>query len=171
MKRSFWLVGPLLLSLVACSPHFLTKEEPPAPTPIVSSAPDVFSVNPTSATINPIDILDVNVVFNPQNTKIYHDSLLIHSNDQNEPIAVAYLSGSGAPIVISSIPDKNSLSVTEFSNVSAKFNSQILDTTIQQTSFRVFGEISGRHSATISYESETQTAILDPENNRVEITI
>ncbi|MCH7675112.1 VCBS repeat-containing protein, partial [candidate division KSB1 bacterium] len=47
------------------------------------------------------------------------------------------------------------------------FNTQMQSGTIENTSFRAFGEVSGKHSGVISYNSGTNTVTLNPDANFV----
>ncbi|MBC8401865.1 MAG: VCBS repeat-containing protein, partial [Candidatus Marinimicrobia bacterium] len=134
---------------------------------IVSSNPSVFSVVPTSGIIDTQDSLLVTVTFTPNEVITFFDSLTISSDDPDEPTAKVYLSGIGTPTVTSITPNRNSHNESENTDISATFSSDMASSSIHDTSFLAFGEISGKHSCVISYDSGTKTATLNPDSSFV----
>ncbi|NIU01213.1 MAG: DUF1573 domain-containing protein, partial [Aliifodinibius sp.] len=134
---------------------------------ITSSTPSVFSVTPTSAIINALDTLTVKVTFTSNEVRQYIDSLTILSDDPDEPIVNLFLTGTSAPVVISSTPSRNSVNANDSTDILATFNSPMLQSTIQNSNFFAYGEISGRNSVNISYEGTTSAVTLNPDSNFV----
>jgi len=56
----------------------------------------VYSFSSLSYTLNPGDSCYIRIVFDPQNTQNYSDSLDIRSDDPNDPIVSINLAGTGA---------------------------------------------------------------------------
>lgn len=131
----------------------------------ITSSNSAFTANPTSASIAASETLTVNVSFKPTDIVNYFDSLIINSNDPDRPNIAFYVTGSGAPSVGSSSPAKNAIYADRTTNVSAQFTNPI--GTILPSAFKIFGEISGRHRGSISYDALSKTATLDPDTNFV----
>ncbi|MFH0930987.1 MAG: FG-GAP-like repeat-containing protein [Candidatus Zixiibacteriota bacterium] len=66
------------------------------------------------------------------------------------------------PEIVSTLPVQNELNVLESTNILVTFNIDMDSTTINDSTFVVNGWLTGLHLGTISYNSQTRTATLDP---------
>ncbi|MCH7574689.1 MAG: VCBS repeat-containing protein [Candidatus Marinimicrobia bacterium] len=128
---------------------------------ISASHPD-FTISPSTASINALESLDFTVTFAPNAVRLYTESLTIFSNDPDEPTVTIQLSGTGAPAVVASSPSANSLSGSNTGNITATFNAGMTPATLNDSTFLVFGEVSGQHFGAITYDAGSKTATLDP---------
>ena len=81
--------------------------------------------------------------------------------------AVICLAGTTAaqtPQILSVLPTQNELNVAVNTNISATFDIDMNETTINESTFIVFGLYTGMHGGTITYDSPTNTAVLDPQD-------
>lgn len=76
--------------------------------------------------------------------------------------AVSVLINESALLVATTEPEQNALDVTKSTDVSATFNIEVDATTVNDTTFVVYGAQSGTHQGAINYSSITSTATFDP---------
>jgi hypothetical protein len=69
------------------------------------------------------------------------------------------------PHIISISPVQNELDVPAAANIIVTFDGPIDEATINNSTFRVAGRISGLRDGTISYNSNTWTATFDPQTS------
>jgi hypothetical protein len=69
------------------------------------------------------------------------------------------------PHVLSTSPTRNELNVPVSTNISVTFDLDMDETTINDSSFVVNGWLTGLHQGTISYDTPTKTATLDPSSD------
>jgi len=65
--------------------------------------------------------------------------------------------------VVTVIPEQNAINVNPNSTISVTFDDGMDPATINDTTFLVFGELSGMHTGTITYNNITNTATLNPD--------
>jgi len=97
-------------------------------------------------------------------------------NDEDIDLSVANLTADSVSVllnqnaltVVSTNPEQNKLAVPKSTSVSASFNLSINPSTLNDTTFIIYGAKSGLHSGTISYDSAIRTATFDPSTNFME---
>ncbi|MCH8838937.1 MAG: VCBS repeat-containing protein, partial [Candidatus Marinimicrobia bacterium] len=128
----------------------------------ISTSHADFTVSPATASINALESLDLTVTFAPTEVRHYADSLTISSNDPDEPEVIIQLTGTGAPTVVAAGPPGNSLGGNNTDNLTATFNAAMAEATINDSTFLVFGDMSGQHFGTVTYDAGSKTATLNP---------
>ena len=88
----------------------------------ISSSSADFSADPTSASIVAGDSREITITFTPSAVQHYDDSLTINSNDPDEPVMMAYLTGTGYPRIVAVTPGVNSSAGLAEGTISASFN-------------------------------------------------
>ncbi|MCK4416859.1 MAG: Ig-like domain-containing protein [Candidatus Latescibacteria bacterium] len=69
------------------------------------------------------------------------------------------------PHIVSTIPEQNELNVPDSTDISATFDLDMDEITINNSTFVVNAQFTGLHQGTITYDSLTKTAMLDPDSN------
>jgi len=77
-------------------------------------------------------------------------------------VTMAY---SQAPVIVSMSPAQYELNVSADVNISVVFDSYMEASTINDSTFLVYGEISGFYDGIITYDNPTKTAVFDPSDN------
>jgi len=121
-----------------------------------------FFVNRSSLTILPSGSDSVLITFAPKTIGTITDSLLISSNDIQNPLFKIGLSGIGSLGIVSVTPTRNALNVLQNTTVSITFNTNINSSTLTNNTVRINGSLSGLHTGTISFNAGTLTATLTP---------
>ncbi|MGE5845603.1 MAG: FG-GAP-like repeat-containing protein [Ignavibacteria bacterium] len=130
---------------------------------IISSG-SCFIVSPASATVPPVDTLDVTIQFIPSASEFYEDSITIYSNDADSPVAKFYVSGRGSQ-VLSVYPPPNSTKAADTSIVKIKLGIELNTLSITDSSIQVIGSYSGFHkSSLIDYSTADSSLTIIPEN-------
>ncbi len=130
---------------------------------IISSG-NVFSVSPISGSILPGDSMEISIQFNPTKSGIFNDSIMVSSNDEDNPTVKFYVSGTGSQVA-SVYPLSNSLCPNDSTSIIVKFGLQLNASTISDSSIKIIGSYSGIHkSSSISYNSSNSSINILPEN-------
>jgi len=129
----------------------------------VSSSNSAFIPDITTCDILPGDSAVLTIQFKPTNMLSYFDSLLITSNDPDEPQIKVYLKGKGNPVVEVS-PPQNALNIIEDPEILASFKIPMDPVTFEANTFIVSGSKTGLHSGTYNYNGATNTATFSPNN-------
>jgi hypothetical protein len=79
--------------------------------------------------------------------------------------SISVLLNGTALIVVTSDPSQYQLHVDRTSNVQTTFSLDLVSTTLNDTTFLVYGTQSGMHPGSITYQSGTQTGQLDPDSD------
>jgi hypothetical protein len=69
------------------------------------------------------------------------------------------------PHILSTQPSQNELNVPVFTSISATFDVDMNETTINESAFVVNARSTGLHLGTIDYHSQTRTATFDPSSD------
>ncbi|MFH1213656.1 MAG: FG-GAP-like repeat-containing protein [Candidatus Neomarinimicrobiota bacterium] len=77
-------------------------------------------------------------------------------------VIVAPLWGMAQPTIVSFTPTRNALNVEKDVNITVTFDRDIDQTTINNSTIKVNGSLSGPHIGTFSYNSSTYSATIDP---------
>jgi len=129
---------------------------------IVASHP-AFSVAPDSGTVLPQDSLVVAVTFTASQRTSYRDSLLIYSDNPQNPAATVQLRGAGYPLVAVD-PPQNGLNVSRDGDISVTFSEAMNPAAFSNTAIKVLGSQSGWHSAAnIVYNSALKMVTFTPD--------
>jgi outer membrane protein assembly factor BamB len=70
-----------------------------------------------------------------------------------------------APTIVSFTPTRNALNVEKDANITVTFDTDINQSTINNSTVKINGSLSGLHNSTFSYSSLTYTATIDPNSN------
>ena len=130
----------------------------------IASSNAVFTIDPVMPTIAPGDSVTITISFKPTEIKNYFDSLTITSNDQFNPTTKVYLTGFGNPIT-SVTPQPNALDIVSNTLIIVKFWFDVDNSTLNDTTVRINGSLSGLHPAVFSYNASTKTATIDPSSD------
>jgi hypothetical protein len=133
---------------------------------LVTAAGYVFlSVEPVRGTVLANESETLCVTFDATEVPIgdYDLDIEIFSNDPDEPevIIPTHLHVTEAMIILLS-PRENELNVLVNTNISVTFAMDMDETTINDSTFVVNAMSTGLHQGTITYDSQTKTATLDP---------
>jgi parallel beta-helix repeat protein len=82
--------------------------------------------------------------------------------------AVSILLNSDALTIVGTVPSQFELDVQKSTNITAAFSTDIIPSTIDSTSFMVFGTHSGPHSGILSYDGDSLTATIDPNTDFID---
>jgi outer membrane protein assembly factor BamB len=77
-------------------------------------------------------------------------------------IIVTPLCGMAQPTIVSFTPTRNALNVLKTTNITVTFDSSIDQSTINKSTIKINGSLSGLHSATYNYNSSNQTLTITP---------
>jgi hypothetical protein len=88
---------------------------------------------------------------------------LATANQESDNVSI--LLNQPKPRVISTSPSPNELDASPSTNISVTFDIDMDETTITNSTFVVNARSTGLHQGTITYDSPTKTATLDPFNN------
>jgi immune inhibitor A len=124
----------------------------------------VFHLDKRAFTVMPGVQENVLVKFKPVASGIIAGSLSVYSNDSINSIVSVNISGYSilSLNLVSFVPLNNALNVSKDASVIAVFNQPIDPPTMNNSTIRINGSLSGLHSSTINYSSDTLTAIIDP---------
>jgi len=128
---------------------------------IVSSHPDLI-VDVNIGLVRTGDSLEVTVSFAPTEAQLYGDSLTITSNDPDEPVIFIHLTGTGTPTLTATTPVAHSVSAAENTPVSVTFSGDMDAATLNDSTFRVFGNRRGLFSGVYTYDAGTRTSTFTP---------
>ena len=130
---------------------------------VSTASHSAFSVTPASGFIPADDSLVIEVLFTPSLTVVYHDTLIISSNDPDTPLLKMPLSGAGYP-VYSFTPRQNDLSAAPGDDILVNFSDDFSSWVFNNHTVSVFGTRSGhRFSNNITYNNVTNQLIFDPD--------
>ncbi|MCX6120305.1 MAG: FG-GAP-like repeat-containing protein [Ignavibacteriales bacterium] len=123
----------------------------------VTSQPSTTSLAPNSWTT-------LTIRYNPSGPSIQSATISIANNDFNENPYNFTIQGTGntLPIIVSYTPTCNALNVAKNANIIVTFSNDIISPTLNNSTIKINGSLSGLHSATYNYSSSTNTVTITP---------